>query len=60
MFSLKGVAKKKKVFRTLNTIIDRAPWVYGIPKIVLEFMEQNFGDSINPMCSINDGTETTE
>ena len=31
-FSLKAMAEQKKVFRSLNTIIDRAHWVYGIPK----------------------------
>jgi len=42
MFSLKGVAEQKKVFRSLNTIIDRTHWVYGIPQMVLEFMELQF------------------
>ena len=42
MFSLKGMAEQKKVFCSLNTVIDRTHWVYGFPQIVHEFMEAQF------------------
>ena len=34
-----GGAEQQKVFRSLDTIVVRAHWVYGILKIVLEFMK---------------------
>ena len=37
--NLKRRAKQQKVLRTLNTIVRKAHWIYGIPKIVLEFVK---------------------
>ena len=37
--NLKGGAKQQKVLRIRDTVIRRAHWVDGIPKIVLELME---------------------
>ena len=37
-FNLEGGAEQQEVFHSLNTIISRAHWIYGISKIVLEFM----------------------
>ena len=37
--ALNGRAKQQKVFCFLDTIVRRAHWVYGIPKIVLEYLK---------------------
>ena len=46
MLNLKRRAKRQKVLRTLNTIVRRAHWIYGIAKIALTF-EVSF-KTINP------------
>ena len=32
-------AKQQKVFRILNTVVGRAHWIDGIPKIVFELVK---------------------
>ena len=47
---LKGGAKQQEVLRILDTVIRRAHWVDGIPKIVLELVEVQLEDSRNSCC----------
>ena len=47
------MAEQKKVLCGLNAIIDRAHWVYGIPKIVLEFIAVQFTKPHSEQCQIS-------
>ena len=42
-----SATKQQKVLCILETIVGRAPWIYCIPKIVLDFVKIYFTDT-NP------------
>ena len=45
MWYCKGRVKQQKVFCILDTIVHGAHWVYGIPKIMLEFVKIQFAET---------------